>query len=111
MKNVFYKNKAESGGGLYIIEKGKSYILIVFLKNIFILESENNIIMADNIFLGNLAKETGGAIKIEKLAPFGLLNNTFKNNEALYGNDYGLFPSRIILVMEAGFTLNYLKIK
>lgn len=55
--------------------------------------------MTDNIFLGNMARETGGAIKIEKLVPRGLLNNTFKNNEALYGNNYGLFPWKIILTM------------
>lgn len=52
--------------------------------------------VSENFFQENSAKIEGGAIKWSDEQPL-IINNTFLNNSALYGNDIASFPLRLIL--------------
>jgi len=57
-------------------------------------------ILSNNSFLNNQASISGGALTYSSPRPL-LVNNTFRNNSAPYGNDISSFPTKIKLSQTA----------
>lgn len=51
--------------------------------------------MIQNEFSKSIAKKIGGAVFYNLYSPVDLLNNTFSENAALYGPDYGSYPFKL----------------
>ena len=55
-------------------------------------------IVQGNNFTSNVAESNGGAIYYNWFSPTGLRNNTYSNNFAQYGPDYGSYAFKMAVI-------------
>ena len=54
--------------------------------------------VSGNEFVQNQAAAYGGALFYDLYQPYGLENNTFENNTAVYGNNIASYPFKLKLI-------------
>ena len=93
----FKSNEATSGGAIYYKDMSKN---ILKPKSKLSLDLKSQLILQNNTFVNNLAKQFGGAISIKGKLPIFIEGNSFLGNLAnKYGNDYASYAIRIRLIV------------
>lgn len=111
--NLFSYNTACSGGALYLNSVNATFTNNTFLSNHAICNPSYGGAVeivcgvgcasnfTENNFTLNSALINGGALHWTSLAPL-IVNNTFTNNSAVYGNDYASYIDAIVMVNVVG---------